>query len=187
MSEVIQWAQLDEIQSTIATLQPSEPCYMYLERVPDRWLTDDERQNGLRLEQFAPEEDFNAWERGRIFCQTLELRWETLNGAFHAVYAGEPIDLPGFTRTEDLDLADKTIEERSYLLWGNRVPDDQVETVGVKKREDQQVFIEFQVPRVLHYPVSDQTQQVRLRVREYLDPGSGERCYYRFLGLKELP
>lgn len=186
MSEVIQWAQLEEIQPTIATLQPSEPCYMYLERVPDRWLTDAERQHGLRLEQFALEEDFNAWERGRIFCQQFELRWETTDGAFQVVYVGEPIDLPEFTGTEDLDLADKTIKERRYLLWGNRVPDDQLETVGVTKREDQQVFIEFQVPRVLQYPVSDQAQQVWLQVREYVDPGSGVRCYYRFLGLEEL-
>jgi hypothetical protein len=158
---------------------------MYLERVPDRWLTDEERRDGLRLEEFAPEADLNVWERGRIFCADFELRWEWLDGAFQAVYVGSPTELPGFTPTDDLNLDDTTPREQSYMLWGNRVPDDQLETVGVELSKGQPTFIEFQVPRVLHYPVSERAQRVRLRVREYVDPGSGARCYYRFLGLEE--
>jgi hypothetical protein len=159
---------------------------MYLERVPDRWLTAEERREGLRLERFTPEEDFNTWERGSIFCATFELRWEKLDGAFQTVYIGVPAELTGFTIADDLDLGATEPKEYSYMLWGNRVPNNALETVGADKREGQPVFIEFQIPRLLHYPVSDHAQQVWLRVREYVDPGSGARCYYRFLGLEEI-
>ncbi len=186
MTEVIQWARLETLNTTIDVLKPQATCYVYLERVPDRWLTDEEQQKGLRLEKFTPEQDFNEWERGRIFCEIFELRWEKLDGAFQIVYVGAPKELPGFTLSDELDLGDKRVEERSYMLWGNRVPNIQMETVGAEEREGQPAFLEFQMPRLLYYPVSDQAQRVRLRVREYVDPGNGARCYYRFLGLEEI-
>jgi hypothetical protein len=46
-------------------------------------------------------------------------------------------------------------------------------------------FMEFKIPRVLLYPVSAEARRVRLRVCEYVDPRSGELCYYRFKGLEE--
>lgn len=186
MSDVIQWARVDDLAPVVAALNVPDRCYVYLERVPERWLTEEERRDGLRLERFAPDEDFNIWERGRIFSELFELRWEKLDGAFQAVYVGAPAELDGFAPADELDLVEKRTGERSYLLWGNRVPDDELETVGAERREGQQVFIEFQVPRVLRYPVSDQARRVRLRVREYVDRGSGAVCYYRFLGLEEV-
>jgi hypothetical protein len=186
MTDVIQWARIETLETAIAALEPLDACYMYLERVPDEWLTGEDRRDGLRLEKFDPDEDFDRWERGRIFCADFELRWERLDGAFQAVYVGAPAELPGFAPSADLNLDDKTLEERSYMLWGNRVPDDQLETVGTEEREGQPAFIEFQVPRVFYYPASDQAQRVRLQVREYVEPDSGARCYYRFLGLEEI-
>lgn len=186
MTEVILRARTDDLLPAIAALEPPPPCYMYLERVPDRWLTDEERRDGLRLERFAPDESFNAWERGRIFCAAFELRWEKLDGAFQAVYVGAPQELPGFVPADKLNLDGTKVEQRSYMLWGNKVPDEELETAGAEKREGQPAFIEFQVPRVFYYPVSDQAQRVRLQVREYIDPDSGARCYHRFLGLEEV-
>jgi hypothetical protein len=186
MTDVIQWARLETLEPTIAALEPLEACYMYLERVPDEWLTGEDRRDGLRLEKFEPDEDFDRWERGRIFCADFELRWERLDGAFQAVYVGAPQELPGFVPADELNLDGTKVEQRSYMLWGNKVPADDLETVGAEKREGQSAFIEFQVPRVFYYPASDQAQRVRLQVREYVDPGSGARCYHRFLGLEEI-
>lgn len=186
MTEAILWSRTDDLVPAIESLNPASPCYMMLERVPDRWLTAEEKKTGFQVNRFAERERFNDWERGRIFCAAFELRWETLEGAFQAVYAGVQTALPGFERATALHLEDTVVEERSYPLWGNRVPEDQLDTVGAEKLPGQQPFIEFQVPRVLHYPVSERAQRVRLRVREYMDPSSGERCYYRFCGLEEV-
>lgn len=186
MSDIIQWAHTADLSPVVAALTWSDPGYMYLERVPYAWLTEAEIENGLRLEKLDPTEDWNTWERGRLFCADFELRWEKLDGVFQAVYVGLPTDLPGFVPADDMSLDDKTVEIHSYWMWGNRVPDDKLATVGAERRPDQNVFIEFVVPRLLYYPVSDAAQQVKLRVCQYIDPESGALAYYRFCGLEEL-
>ncbi|MGC9396919.1 MAG: type III-D CRISPR-associated protein Csx19 [Anaerolineae bacterium] len=185
-TDIIQWARTADLTPAVAALAWPDPSYMYLERVPHAWLTEAEIENGLRLEKLDPAEDWNGWERGRLFCADFELRWETLDGAFQAVYVGPPADLPGFALADDIDLGDTQVETHSYWMWGNRVPDKDLETVGAEKRDDQNVFIEFVVPRVLYYPVSDAAQRVKLRVRQYVDQNSGALAYYRFCGLEEL-
>jgi hypothetical protein len=57
--------------------------------------------------------------------------------------------------------------------------------IGAQQVEGLPAFADFQIPRLLRYPVSSNARRVRLLVREYRDPASDERVYYRFLGLKE--
>lgn len=184
MGDVVAWARLDSLAPVVGALTWPGPVYMYLERVPDGWLSEAEQEHGLRLERFDPGTPWDTWERGRIFCPTCELRWERLDGTFRAVYVGPAVDLPGFVRETDLDLG--VTEDHSYALWGNRVPAADLAALGARKEDGQQVFLEFIVPRILYYPASAAAQRVRLRVRTYVDPESGALIYYRFSGLEEV-
>ena len=186
MSEIIQRARTADLVPAVTALAWPDPSYMLLERVPHAWLTEAEIENGLRLEKLDLTENWNRWERGRLFCADFELRWEKLDGAFQAIYVGPPVNLPGFAPADELTLDDKTIEIHSYWLWGKRVPDDKLATVGARRYPGQNVFLEFVIPRLLYYPVSDAAQQVKLRVCQYIDPKSGALAYYRFCGLEEL-
>jgi len=185
MADTIQWARLDTLSPTVTALTWPLPSYMYLEQVPDHWLSQAERDRGLRLEKLDQTIAFEAWERGRLFCASFELRWEKLDGAFQVVYVGPPAVLAGFVPADDLDLNAAPSRTRSYDLWGRRVPADQIETVGAPTDTDLGAFVEFRIPRLLLYPVPRQAQRVRLRVREYLDPHTGELSYYRFEELEE--
>lgn len=184
-SECIQWARLEDLNPVVAALDFPAASYVYLERVPDCWLSENERQNGLRLERFEAGTDFNGWERGRLFCEAFELCWERLDGAFQTVYVGPRANLPGFSPAEDVDLGATDCLERGMLLWGTPVPADEMAAIGAREVEDLPAFLDFQIPRLLRYPVSSGTKRVRLLVREYRDRESHRRVYYRFKGLEE--
>ena len=187
MTDTIKWARLDDPSSPVLALTwPSDTSYMYLERVPDVWLNETERQNGLRLEKLDLSTPFGEWERGRIFCDTFELRWEKLDGAFQTIYVGADVALPGFAPADELDLSATQPQTHSYLLWGKHLPDDQLHDIGESEQPNSQVFIELRVPRVLRYPVSDRSQRVEIKVCEYIDPTSGTVLYYRFQRLEEV-
>ena len=65
MTDIIQWARTADLTPAIAALVWPDPSYMYLERVPNAWLSETEIENGLRLEKLNPTEAWNRWERGR--------------------------------------------------------------------------------------------------------------------------
>lgn len=182
MTEIIQWAMLDSIQPSITALTWPEVSYMYLERVPEAWLDDATRETGVRLEHLDLEENFEVWERGRLFCTAFELRWEKIEGIFHLVYVGEPVALDDFKEEEALNL--NYVNDRAYYLWGRRVetPAD----LGVEAEAGSRLFVELRIPRHLHYPVSEDTKRVQLQVSEYLDEDTYALLYYRFKGLKEI-
>jgi len=183
--EGIFWARLDDPGSAVDALDVPTSGVMYLERVPNAWLSDAERRDGLRLIPFEPGVEFGRWERGRLFCDRFELRWERLEGAFQTVYVGEAIDLTGFAAAEEIDLSAAESVDREILLWGSAVARERLESVRVPDVEGFSAFVDFRISRLLRYPVGADAARVRLRMREYRDPASGERVYYRFLGLKE--
>jgi hypothetical protein len=184
MGDMIAWARLEDLSPTVTSLAWPEASYMVLERVPRKWLTPQEQANGLRLEALDPQVAWTDWERGRLFCESFELRWEYRDGAFDAVYVGEEADLPAFQAASDPDLAGTTREWRSYQLWGNPLPQDAYEDAGAQAREGLTPFVEFTVPRLLYYPVDNAQRRVRLRVCEYVDPERAAVVYYRFCGLE---
>lgn len=188
VTDIIQWARVTDLTVVVDALTWPNPSYMYLERVPERWLTKDERDAGLRLEKLDPDTPFNTWERGRLFCHEFELRWEKIDGAFQTVYVGAAVDLADFQRAEEPDISTIEPATRHYFLWGERTPANQLDAIGATARDDAAVFLELIVSRVLYYPVSDEERnnRVRLQVCEYIDPHSGERLYYRFQDLEEV-
>lgn len=186
MSDVILWARLDDPCPAVNALPWPDRAYMYLERVPAGWLSEAERENGLRLERFKSQTQFDEWERGRVFCAKFELLWEKLEGGFQVVYVGQPVALAGLAAATEIDLGQADRQSRSCFLWGNRVSDAQREAAGMQCETDQQLFFEFEVPRLLSYPVSAHSQHAKLQICEYLDSATGERLYYRFQGLEGI-
>ncbi len=185
MGDGIYWARGDDLTGAIKSLTWPTPSYMYLERVPTAWLSDAEIAEGVRLEYLDIATSFQRWERGRVFCADFELRWETSDGAFQMVYVGPEPAPPDFTLADDPDLNGATLQLQSYYLWGNHISADKLDTVGASERPGLELFIEFKVPRLLYYPVSERAKRAQLEVVEYLDPDNGDLLYYRFCGLKE--
>ena len=186
MSDIIQWARLDDLSATVSTLKWPEASYMYLERVPVGRLVAPDPQETLRLAHFDANTSFDEWERGRLFCANFELRWEKQDGAFQTVYVGTPppIKLAGFESADELDLQNMTPRRRSYYLWGSRVSNQKLKTIGAEREEGSEVFVALRIPRILRYPVSAKAKYAKLMIREYVD--SGEKVlYYRFEGLEE--
>ena len=103
---------------------------MVLERVPDVWLTESEREDGLCFESYNAEMNFNQWERGRLFGKEFELRWEKEGGVCQGVYCGAPVNLPGFTREEIVQPETLTLHLCTYDLWGSRVRSKDLELLG---------------------------------------------------------
>lgn len=187
MAEQIQWARLSEPTQAIRSLSWTLPAYMYLERVPELWLSDDEAAAGVRFDLLDPQANFSEWERGRVFCSDYELRWEKLDGAYQTVVIGNAPSLNGFALATEVDLDTASVQTHGYLLWGHRVEDEKVSLIGAQHAPNAQIYLELRIPRILRYPVTDKSHQVRLRVREYSDPKSGDLLYCRFVGLEELP
>lgn len=160
MRECILSCPTVRLAETLAALAPDSGAWMFLERVPNRWLEAAERADGIRLTQFAEQTEWDRWERGRVFSDAWELRW----GDNRAVYTGVARELSGFHN--ELDLPEES-RATCYLLWGRRTDGG---------------FVELQVPRVLHYPLK--SKRVRLVAREWFSP-SGEPVASRCVRLEE--
>lgn len=186
MDDKVMWACLNDPASAVEALTWPHDSYMYLERIPETWLTPGEIAHGFRLEHLDLDEDWHSWERARLFCETFELCWERIEAGYQTIYIGPEAALQDFTLIADLDLEDMEIVEESYLMWGNRVPQKKVSDIGVEPKAGQHAFVEFAVPRVLTYPVSEQAENVRLRVRRYVEPLTGIMRAYRFCNLEEV-
>lgn len=182
MSDAIYWARLQDLNPAIEALPHSQDSLMILERLPVTWLDEATRQEGLRFDWLDLNENFNRWERGRIFNREGELRWEKAGADFQTVYVGAETALTGFKRDETLRLESARIEQRVYHLWGQRLTPAQLADIG--QPPDEQLFIELIVPRLLRYPVAQPAERVKLQTVEYFEPTTGERLYYRFQGVE---
>lgn len=187
MGQAIYSAKVADIAGVIGDIAwPDDKTMMILERLPARWLSDEEIETGLRFETFKPGEPFNQWERGRIFHPDGELRWEKIDQSFWTVYTGSDQNpLPeAFERDETVQLGEP--KERSYYLWGRRM---NKKALAVLERPDNApVFAEFTVGGILaEYPVDvpdgQSPKHLKLDVAEYIDPEKQVLQYYRFKGV----
>lgn len=185
MADVILWAQLDDPTPAVTALEWPEPSYMFLEEIPNSWVIAPDMEEGLSLRFFERNLDFQRWERGRLFCQNWELRWEKQDGLFWCIYIGGAVDLTGFEPALELDLSTAQLVSGSYYLWGLQVAEDDLDTVGAHPQPNSQVFLEMRVPRLLRYPVSPDARRVKLVTYEYIDPISGQMIYHRFQAFQE--
>jgi hypothetical protein len=163
VAEIILTCPTVNLSAALQALAVPASAVMFLERVPSRWLEEDEVADGIRLAAYDGRTTWGVWERGRVFCDAWELRWEGVQ----ASYTGPVATLPGFGPGPDL--AGCKRRETVYYLWGSR---------------DRDRFLELQVARVLTYPVQGAAARLQLRVAEWLGP-SGELLAWRCVGLKE--
>ena len=172
MTEQICWGTTDQLLPIVQALNCPSESLMILERVPSTFLPDDERQKGICLRKYDKDESFEAWEYGRIFHNNFELRWEKQSEAFTITYIGQPKKLP---MPNTKSLSDFETHDESYYLWG-------------EKLTTANLFLELQIPRLLHYPVSNRNEKsrVRLSARHYLSTKIGTLEFFRFLQLEEV-
>lgn len=183
MSEQIATARLDQDQlaPAIRGLAWGTPCYMYLEQVPTTWIGEYGPRDGLQLCHYRAETPFDAWQRGRVFNQAQELKWEMLAGQYHAVYCG-PTPPAGFTaQPVDLTAAPKT---HAYFAWGKRLDLRTQKALGVVAQAHMAPFLEGKIARVLDYPVSAQATRMQIHIREWYGP-DGRICYSRWFDIRE--
>ena len=183
MTEQICWGTAENLLPIVHALDCLPESLMVLERVPDVFLPDDEQKRGICLQAYDADENFEAWERGRIFHNNFELRWEKQDGVFVIVYIGEPTELP-MPHTESL--SEFETQDETYYLWGERVSEGTLKAIG--QPEATNLFIELQIPRLLPYPVSDQggKSRVKISARHYLNSETGDLEFYRFRHLEEV-
>lgn len=187
MSEHVGWGATEKLSDVVEKLDCLQESLMMLERTPGVFLPEDARENGIRLRKYDVDENVEDWERGRIFHENFELRWEKQDGTFSIVYIGGPkCSLPSGINTESL--ADFDTQDDGYYLWGEKVTADTLELLGRSGDEETaNSFLEPQIPRLLSYPVSNRNEKFRVKisVRHYLNRDTGALEFYRFRGLEE--
>lgn len=183
MTEHICWGTTENLFPIVQALACPPTSLMMLERVPSTFLSDDEREKGICLRKYDISENFEAWEQGRIFHDDFELRWEKQDSAFAVVYIGGTKELP---MTNSRPLSNLETQDESYYLWGEKVTADTLELIG--QPETTNLFLELQIPRLLHYPVSRKNKKfrVKLSARHYLNTETGSLEFYRFRHLEEV-
>lgn len=183
MTEQICWGTTVELHPIVQTLDCPAESLMMLERVPRNFFSDDEREKGICLRKYKASENFETWERGRIFHNDFELRWEKQDGAFVVVYIGEPkaLSMPNTKLLSDFETQDDY-----YYLWGQKMTADDLKRI--EQPETANLFLELQIPRLLCYPVSNRNGKfrVKLSARHYLNSEKGTLEFYRFLQLEEV-
>lgn len=177
MEEVVIRGAVEDLQSVAEPLLTRAGLWAILLRVPGERLEDNNFEERACITVSSPQLEPAAWEKGCIFGPEGELRWDKTGGAFHVVYTGTPLYLPGLTTDPGIDLS--CFKDARYYLWGRLVE----EPVRVGEPSGSVVYAELQVPRLLRYPAAGAHRRVVLRVREYYDPSSGRLLFYRFYAL----
>lgn len=178
------WGTTQKLLPIVQSLDCPPDSLMMLECVPSTFLSDNERAKGICLGRYDASENFEDWEQGRIFHDNFELRWEKQDSAFVVVYIGEPKDLPMLDNNREL--SDFELHDHDYYLWGEKVTADALELIGQSETEN--LFLELQIPRFLHYPVTNRNNKsrVKLSVRHYQNAKTGNLEFYRFRHLEEV-
>jgi len=76
------------------------------------------------------------WDKGRVFDDISEIRWERKNDVFHLVWIKDQGSIPAKWSPEQIKLV---TPDRKILLWG-------------KKIEGKNKWYEKQIPRIFEYP-----------------------------------
>ncbi|NJN68117.1 MAG: hypothetical protein HC884_16100 [Chloroflexaceae bacterium] len=128
MNEQTAWALLPDLTAPVRSLRWSAQAAMYLERVPLALLDEPGIRDGIRFESYQDDMDWSAWQRGRIFDEQHELKWERVNDRLHIVSCGQhvPAELTPFP------LPAVRVEERCYYTWGKRVKTQDCARIGYR-------------------------------------------------------
>lgn len=172
MDDMVKTGLTDDLSIFIKEIEKDfeSETWMILERIPERWLSEEECENSICFTQYK-QSDFNSWHMGRIFHPDMEFRWERNGQNFKVVYTGKPLSLTGLTpvNTEGWEKMDP----EPYYLWGK--------PFAGSTKTPEPLYLELQIPRLLHYPIlCEDKQRPTLAVIEYHDKTSGEVVHYRF-------
>ena len=183
MTEQFCWGRTGNLLPIVQALDCPPESLVMLERVPINFLSHGERENGVCLREYDANENFEIWERGRIFYNDFELRWEKQDGDFDIVYIGQPKKL---LMLDTKPLSELETQDNSYYLWGEKITGDTLKKIGQPKAAN--LFLELQIPRLLSYPVSNRNEKFRVKLitRHYLNSKTGALEFYRFRHLEEV-
>jgi hypothetical protein len=107
------------------------------------------------------------WDRGRVFDDKTEIRWEKEGNLFHVVWVSDDALIPTGWDKEDITPANGT---REILLWGER------------DKDTPDKWYEKQIPRFLEYPVTTNGERAYIQAQEYCMKDNS--TIYRFKGVK---
>jgi hypothetical protein len=110
----------------------------------------------------------SEWDRGRIFNDRTEIRWEREGNSFHVVWISDDDLISTEWNKEAITHTNGT---REILLWGERDEDNADK------------WYEKQIPRFLEYPVKTNGQRAYIQVQEYSIKDN--LTIYRFKGVVE--
>ena len=101
-------------------------------------------------------------------------------GGVQTRYVGTPKELPGLTLLSDIDLS--LVDDSTALdLWGKAVSRDCRSPSSTASG----LYSELRLPRLLTYPLSPPLPpRVQVKIRHYLQPGTGVVQLSRWLGLQ---
>jgi hypothetical protein len=185
MGQAIYSARVEDIAAVVSDITWPTDTLMILERLPLSWLDPAGIDTGLRFERFELAAPFNQYERGRIFHEAGELRWEKIDHQFWTVFVGrDDLAIPAVFGRDPLELTEP--ESRTYYLWGKRLSEKALTILGEQKKSP--VFAEFTVGGILKEypappPADEKLEQLVLDVAEYIDPTTRQLRYYRFKGV----
>ncbi len=117
------------------------------------------------MSELKDKDNIAGWDKGRVFNQNSEIRWERESIAFHVVWINDADDIPDGWGKEKIFL--KT--ERKIWLWG--------------KRDDKGQWYEKQIPRMFQYPATGTGERAFMVVKEYIID-SDDSTVYRFKEVK---
>lgn len=165
-----------------AQLAGDEGIWALLERVPNGWMTEEDRNSGLRLIPYERGLPIDQYECGCLFGSAYEVRWECSGATVSARYLGEHREDLAGENIGELDAAIST-RRTGYALWGDRIAD------GLERPSAGNaaaVFATLRIPRLLEYPATQaHTRRVKLTVQEYRAAADHQPFLWRFAGIEE--
>jgi hypothetical protein len=126
----------------------------------ERWFCEEEDKPDFFNHLSKLTGNASEWDKGRVFDDTSELKWERKNSKFHLVWMEDHENIPDGWSKEKANLDGS----REILLWGNQI-------------NGKNEWYEKQIPRIFEYPIKN-VAQVYVVLNEYL-LGDGSK-YYRF-------
>ena len=147
----IEFDELDEILKT----NFSDPI-----AILERWLCEEEDKPDFFNHLSKLTGKASEWDKGRVFDDTSDLKWERENSRFHLVWIKDQENIPDGWNTEKANLNGS----REILLWGNQI-------------NGKNEWYEKQIPRIFKYPIKN-VIRAYVVLNEYL-LGDGSK-YYRF-------
>lgn len=132
-----------------------------------------EKIDGIVFDKFKNIDvnNLTCWEKGRLFGEKNELKWQKRHGKFHLVITTEEGNLPALVNIYREDLEPFLEKDgrpiyRFIYLWG--IKEFQKDTKTGKNLPQNQWY-EPRIPQLLRYPVDYQTQRkrVKIKVQEY--------------------